>query len=161
MRLSAKGRYAVSAMLHLAMHNAVGPVPLAEISDCQGISMSYVDQLFGRLRRSGLILGIPGPGGGYRLARSASRISVGDIFAAVEEAVPAGRRNGEALGDVLWADLGGQIEDFLHGLMLADLVDRPGIRDALRRQYRRSPWRCEYCGALATRSPGDPSSTSC
>ncbi len=153
MRLSSKGRYAVSAMLHLAMHNSVGPVPLAEISDCQGISMSYVDQIFARLRRAELVVGIPGPGGGYRLARPAESISMGDIFAAVEESVPAGKRDGTKLDDVLWADLGDQIGGFLNQLSLSDLVERPGIREALRRQYRQSPWRCDVCGALSSRSP--------
>lgn len=153
MRLSSKGRYAVSAMLHIAMHNSMGPVPLAEISDCQGISMSYVDQIFARLRRAELVTGIPGPGGGYRLARPADTVSVGDIFAAVQEAVPAGRPNGSNMDDVLWADLGKQIAEFLHRLTLADLVERPAIRDALQRQYRQSPWRCEVCGALSSRSP--------
>ncbi len=150
MRIPAKARYAVSAMLHLAMHNGAGPVPLSEISVCQGISMSYVDQIFSRLREHGLVSGIPGPGGGYRLGRSPRDIPLGAVFEALEERVP--ERDDGSLNRVVWRDLDRRIRGFLHGMTLADLVERPEIRASIERQYRRSPWRCDTCGALSYRS---------
>ena len=75
MRLSTKGRYAVTAMMDIALHQRVGPVTLADISQCQGISLSYLEQLFAKLRKGGLVEGVRGPGGGYRLARPADQIS--------------------------------------------------------------------------------------
>ena len=150
MRISAKARYAVSAMIHLAMHNGAGPVPLSEISVCQGISMSYVDQIFARLRDHGLVQGIPGPGGGCRLGTRPGAITLGAIFEALEE--PGNARGGEGLNQVLWNELGGRIRGFLDGITLADLVERPEIRASIERQYRTSPWRCDFCGALSYRN---------
>ena len=89
MRLSTKGRYSVTAMLDLAIHDKAGPVTLADISQCQGISLSYLEQLFARLRKSGLVKGVRGPGGGYRLARPASEISIAEIICSVDENVDA------------------------------------------------------------------------
>ena len=150
MRFSTKGRYAVSAMLHLAMHNDAGPVPLSEISDCQSISTSYVDQIFSHLRKAGLIHGISGPGGGYRLARPAEQISIGEIFAAME--APAAGAHGSGLDAVVWDGLKNEIASFLGTLTLADFVNRPGVREALERQYGRAGnWRCETCGAVSSR----------
>jgi len=83
MKLSTKGRYAVTAMLDLAIHEGSGPVTLADISRCQGISLSYLEQLFARLRRRRLVRGVRGPGGGYRLARGANSITVAEVIAAV------------------------------------------------------------------------------
>ena len=85
MRLSTKGRYAVTAMMDIALHEEMGPVTLADISQCQGISLSYLEQLFARLRKGGLVEGVRGPGGGYRLARPANQISVADIIQSVDE----------------------------------------------------------------------------
>jgi len=85
MRLSTKGRYAVTAMMHLAIHDRYGPVTLAEISQCQGISLSYLEQLFAKLRKQSLVEGVRGPGGGYRLARFPDQITVADIISAVDE----------------------------------------------------------------------------
>ena len=85
MKLSTKGRYAVTAMMDIALHEKVGPVTLADISQCQGISLSYLEQLFSKLRRNGLVKGVRGPGGGYRLAKPASEISVADIIDSVDE----------------------------------------------------------------------------
>ena len=85
MRLSTKGRYAVTAMMDIALHQKVGPVTLADISQCQGISLSYLEQLFAKLRKGGLVKGVRGPGGGYRLARPADQISVADIIQSVDE----------------------------------------------------------------------------
>jgi len=82
MRLSTKGRYSVTAMLDLAIHDRAGPVTLADISQCQGISLSYLEQLFAKLRSDGLVKGVRGPGGGYRLAKPASEISIASIISA-------------------------------------------------------------------------------
>ena len=85
MRLSTKGRYAVTAMMDIALHEKQGPVTLAEISQCQGISLSYLEQLFSKLRKHGLVTGVRGPGGGYRLAKTADKISIADIIQSVDE----------------------------------------------------------------------------
>ena len=149
-RLSAKSRYAVSALLHLAIHNDAGAVPLAEVSVCQGISMSYIDQIFWRLRRAGLVRGTPGPGGGYRLGRPAEAISIGEVIMLMDgQGGP--RRAASALDERLWSTLAGRIEAFLGGITLADFAARPEIREAMARQYGRGPWRCEVCGALSSR----------
>ena len=87
MRLSTKGRYGVTAMMDLAIHDNAGPVTLADISQCQGISLSYLEQLFSKLRKHGLVDGVRGPGGGYKLARSPENITVAEIIAAVDERV--------------------------------------------------------------------------
>lgn len=151
MRISTRARYAVSAMIHLAMHNGAGPVPLAEISVCQGISMSYVDQIFARLRERGLVQGMPGPGGGYRLGLPPAELRLGEIFSAVQEA-PTHRHADDSLNDVLWGVLERRMQAFLDAITLADLVERPEIRASVERQYLRSPWRCDVCGALSHRS---------
>jgi Rrf2 family transcriptional regulator, iron-sulfur cluster assembly transcription factor len=135
MRLSTKGRYSVTAMLDLAIHDRAGPVTLADISQCQGISLSYLEQLFARLRKSGLVKGVRGPGGGYRLSRPASQISIGDIVRAVDESVDVTRcegrgdcLNGEAcLTHELWTELSHRLYQFLDGITLSQFVDRPGI----------------------------------
>ena len=89
MRLTTKGRYAVTAMLDLALHAAVGPVSLADISERQGISISYLEQLFAKLRRNGLVRSVRGPGGGYQLSRDSDDIDVAAVIAAVDESVDA------------------------------------------------------------------------
>lgn len=151
-RLSAKSRYAVSALLHLAVHNQAGAVPLAEISVCQGISMSYIDQIFWKLRRAGLVRGTPGPGGGYRLGRAPEAISMGEVITLMDgQGGP--RRATSALDAQLWATLADRIESFLEGITLADFAARPEVRDALVNQYKGDGWRCEICGALSTRQP--------
>lgn len=148
MRLSTKGRYAVTAMLDLALHERHGPVTLADISACQNISLSYLEQLFAKLRRHGLVKGVRGPGGGYRLGRPAERISVADIIIAVDENVDTTRchgrencQNGErCLTHELWSELSDQIFGFLDGISLAQLITRPSVQAVARRQagYRRS-----------------------
>jgi len=135
MRLSTKGRYSVTAMLDLAIHDRAGPVTLADISQCQGISLSYLEQLFAKLRKSGLVKGVRGPGGGYRLSRPAAEISIGDIIRAVDESVDATRcegrgdcQNGDAcLTHELWSELSQRLYQFLDGITLSQFVDRPGI----------------------------------
>jgi len=142
-------------MLHLAVHNEAGPVPLAEISVCQGISMSYVDQIFALLRKSDLVTGIPGPGGGYRLSRPADVISVGEVVRAIESDRRRAQRGADdlqrALEDAIWRDLGWRIDAFLDGITLANFAQRPAVREAVARQYRLDPWRCRVCGVLSYR----------
>lgn len=135
MRLSTKGRYSVTAMLDLAIHDKAGPVTLADISQCQGISLSYLEQLFARLRKSGLVKGVRGPGGGYRLARPATDITIGDIIRAVDESVDVTRCGGkgdcqdgyECLTHELWTELSKRLYTFLDSMTLSRFVDRPGI----------------------------------
>lgn len=142
MRLSTKGRYAVTAMLDLAVNLDNGPVTLAEISRCQGISLSYLEQLFARLRREGLVEGVRGPGGGYRLARPPREISIADIICAVDEKVDAtlceGGRNCQdgmrCLTHDLWESLSRQIFDYLAAINLAEFLARPSVRAVLERQ---------------------------
>ena len=135
MKLSTKGRYSVTAMLDLAIHDKAGPVTLGDISQCQGISLSYLEQLFSSLRKAGLVKGVRGPGGGYRLAQPASDISIAQIIRAVDEKVDVTNCNGEGdcqdgercLTHELWADLSDRLYKFLDGITLAQFVDRPGI----------------------------------
>ena len=148
MRLSTKGRYSVTAMMDLAIHDKAGPVTLADISQCQGISLSYLEQLFAKLRKSGLVKGVRGPGGGYRLAKPANEISIGEIISAVDESVDvtrcAGRAdcdNGDAcLTHELWTELSERLHDFLNGITLSQFVDRPGIPELSMPVLRQSPY---------------------
>jgi len=132
MRLSTKGRYAVTAMLDLALHEGKGPVTLADISVNQGISLSYLEQLFASLRGKQLVRGVRGPGGGYYLGKTAADISVADIICAVDEWVEFTRCGGRedchdgerCLTHTLWDHLSDEIYHFLNGISLADLVAR-------------------------------------
>jgi len=146
MRLTTKGRYAVTAMLDLAIHYKEGPITLADISKRQGISLSYLEQLFSRLRKNGLVDSARGPGGGYRLSRSATEICVADVITAVDEKVDAMRcegkgncqDNGPCLTHELWCDLSDQIYSFLKSIDLGMLVDRQGVKDVAARQDHKS-----------------------
>lgn len=134
MRLTTKGRFAVTAMLDLALNESINgnakPVTLAGISERQEISLSYLEQLFSRLRRQGLVSSVRGPGGGYRVAKAHSDISVSDIIAAVDELIDAtqcgGQENcrdtGRCMTHDLWASLNDKILDYLSGVSLADMV---------------------------------------
>jgi Rrf2 family iron-sulfur cluster assembly transcriptional regulator len=130
MRLTTKGRFAVTAMLDLALRNGEGPVTLAGISDRQKISLSYLEQLFGRLRRHGLVESVRGPGGGYYIAKDLKDISTADIIRAVDEAVDATQCGGEGnchddrpcLTHDLWMGLNARIFDYLGSVNLAQLV---------------------------------------
>ncbi|MCU7879470.1 MAG: Rrf2 family transcriptional regulator [Candidatus Thiodiazotropha sp. (ex Lucinoma aequizonata)] len=130
MRLSTKGRYAVTAMLDLALNGKNGPVTLAKISENQGISLSYLEQLFAALRNKELVRGVRGPGGGYYLGKSADDISIANIICAVNECVEftrcGGRQNcsrgARCLTHTLWDDLSSEIFNFLANISLADLV---------------------------------------
>lgn len=142
MKLSTKGRYAVTAMMDLALHEGQGPVTLADISESQGISLSYLEQLFARLRKHSLVSGVRGPGGGYRLAQPADQITIADIITAVDENVDATRCKGRGdcqegercLTHDLWMDLSRQIYDFLNGITLAQLAQEPAVRRVAERQ---------------------------
>jgi Rrf2 family iron-sulfur cluster assembly transcriptional regulator len=142
MRLTTKGRYAVTAMLDLAVHNAEGPIALADISERQGISLSYLEQLFAKLRKTGLVASTRGPGGGYCLGKPATEIAVSDVIAAVDESVDATRCGGQkncqhdlpCLTHDLWEDLNRQIRSFLSGVSLGDLINRNVTREIANRQ---------------------------
>ena len=146
MRLTTKGRYAVTAMLDLALHQEQGPIRLAGISDRQGISLSYLEQLFAHLRRQQLVKSVRGPGGGYHLGRQASTISVAEVIAAVNEDTDTTRCRGSGdcqegetcLTHHLWMDLSDQVREFLHGISLGDLVKRQDIRRVSLKQERRT-----------------------
>ena len=132
MRLTTKGRFAVTAMLDLAMHATDGPVTLAGISERQRISLSYLEQLFGKLRRRRLVESVRGPGGGYYLARPAAELSVADIVRAVEEPIDStqcgGRENchdnHRCMTHDLWEELNTTVYGFLAGVKLSHLVDK-------------------------------------
>lgn len=144
MKLTSKGRYAVTAMLDVALHTDAGPVPLADISERQEISLSYLEQLFARLRKQGLVTSVRGPGGGYLLGKEAQAISVGDVISAVDESVDATRCGGASTGGcqggkrclthTLWSDLSQRIEEFLHGISLAELVTKSDVKQVATRQ---------------------------
>ena len=143
MRLTTKGRYAVTAMLDLALHNERGPISLSEISERQSITLSYLEQLFARLKREGLVASTRGPGGGYRLNRKADAIDIATVISAVDELVdnrctdikksPCGH-DSKCLTHDLWHGLSEQIHDFLTGISLADLMQRKGIKVVAIRQ---------------------------
>lgn len=145
MRLTTKGRYAVTAMLDLALNDQYGPTSLADISQRQEISLSYLEQLFARLRRSGLVRSVRGPGGGYLLSKSASDISVSAVIDAVDETVDATRCQGlsdcqqgnTCLTHHLWCELSGQIRHFLDDITLAQLMQRPDVLRIASRQRNR------------------------
>ncbi len=132
MRLTTKGRFAVTAMLDLALHSGKGPVTLANISERQKISLSYLEQLFGKLRRGKLVESVRGPGGGYNLARPAQLLSVADIIIAVEEPIDSRQCEGKenCAGDRrcmthdLWESLNETVISYLSGVNLAELVEK-------------------------------------
>jgi Rrf2 family iron-sulfur cluster assembly transcriptional regulator len=141
MRLTTKGRFAVTAMIDLALRQQRGPVTLAAISERQNMSLSYLEQLFGKLRRHELVESVRGPGGGYSLARLARHITVADIIFAVDEPLDAtncggkghckvGRRPGAAtcMTHDLWTTLNRKMIDYLDSVSLQDLVDQQRMR---------------------------------
>ncbi len=146
MRLTTKGRYAVTAMLDLSIHSSQGPVNLSDISRRQDISLSYLEQLFARLRKRKLVSSVRGPGGGYRLGRSETTIHVAEIIDAVNESLDTTKCQGKAdcqqgetcLTHHLWQDLSDQIHNFLSNITLADLVSKREIEIIARSQQERS-----------------------
>jgi len=138
MRLTTKGRFAVTAMIDLALHHGSGPVTLAEISGRQRISLSYLEQLFGKLRRHHLVESVRGPGGGYCLAKDLGAVSVTDIILAVDEPIDATQCGGKenchddqkCLTHDLWAALNERIFDYLGAVSLRQLVDAQNAKEA-------------------------------
>lgn len=135
MKLSTKGRYAVMAMADLATHSDGKPIALADVADRQDISLSYLEQLFGKLRRNGLVKSVRGPGGGYLIGRDLTNVRVSDIVLAVDEPIkvtrcqpgsPAGCQGnkGRCITHDLWQELSNQIYLFLSSVSLADVIDR-------------------------------------
>lgn len=145
MRLTTKGRYAVTAMLDLALHRNQGPVSLADIAQRQAISLSYLEQLFAKLRKGTLVVSVRGPGGGYELERQADAIYIAEIIDAVNESVDTTKCQGAGdcqggetcLTHFLWEDLSEQIHGFLGAISLQDLVARSDIRRIAEQQDRR------------------------
>lgn len=136
MRLTSKGRYAVMAMADLALHGgAERTVPLQEVARRQEISLSYLEQLFSRLRQAGLVAGVRGPGGGYRLARTSGEVTIADIIAAVNEPIKTTRckegsgkscigKSGRCIAHGLWQEMGERIHGFLASVSLADVLEQ-------------------------------------
>lgn len=145
MKLTTKGRYAVTAMLDLALHTGSRPIPLADVAKRQDISLSYLEQLFARLRRKELVSSARGPGGGYMLSRCAEEISVAEVITAVDENVDTTRCGGahncqdnqQCLTHELWRDLSDSIYEYLSSISLHDLVMRRGVQNVSERQEHR------------------------
>lgn len=131
MKLTSKGRYAVTAMLDVALKEHLGPVSLADISDRQGISLSYLEQLFSKLRKKELVSSVRGPGGGYKLAKDKNKISIAEIIDAVNESIDIRKCTGESgchqngvqcLTHSLWDQLSNRISTFLDGITIGELM---------------------------------------
>ena len=169
MRLTTKGRFAVTAMIDLALRQNNGPVTLAAISQRQQISLSYLEQLFGKLRRHDLVESTRGPGGGYTLARKASDITVADIIVSVDEPIEAthcgGKENcqgeaGRCMTHELWASLNQRMVEFLDSVTLQKLVDdqiakgvqiEDNAKPTLRRAISSTPWSSRSASTRPTR----------
>ena len=144
MKLTTKGRYAVTAMLDLALHDGDGPVSLVEISERQDISLSYLEQLFSKLRRQGLVTSMRGPGGGYSLSRLPNKIAVSHIIMAVDENLDVTNcgnatggchdTNKRCLTHNLWLDLSNRIQSFLDDISLQDMMDKREVLEVATRQ---------------------------
>jgi Rrf2 family transcriptional regulator, iron-sulfur cluster assembly transcription factor len=147
MRLTTKGRFAVTAMIDVAMHNGDGPVTLAGVAERQKISLSYLEQLFGKLRRAGLVDSVRGPGGGYNLAGTSQGVSVADIITAVDEPIDATQCGGKenclddrrCMTHELWANLNAHIFSFLSSVTLEQLVRQQDKTDVAVLQDQRTP----------------------
>ena len=141
MKLSTKARHAITAMMDLAINDKYKPVTLVDISQCQGISLSYLEQLFAKLRKGGLVIGVRGPGGGYRLARSPHEISIAQVVSAIDENVQPQPEPAElsmqfderCLTHQIWDELSTKIFKYLDGVSLGEFTDRPEYH-ALRQQ---------------------------
>ncbi len=157
MKLTTKGRYAVSAMLDLALHNDQAPVNLADISARQKISLTYLEQLFGKLRKKGLVESIRGPGGGYRLALDADDITPAQVIYAVDEPIDATLCGGQqnCAGDTrclthdLWMGLNLSIAEYLNGISLGELVRMNNVKQVADRQDAIMIQRDIHMGATA------------
>lgn len=157
MKLTTKGRYAVTAMLDLALHAKQGPVNLNEISERQSISVSYLEQLFAKLRKRKLVHSVRGPGGGYQLAREAEAIYIAQIIDAVDESVDVTRCGGQGscqqgatcLTHELWSDLSTQIHQFLDNISLHTLMSRREVQAVSIRQSEQQRLRQQAASSLA------------
>ena len=142
MRLTTKGRYAVTAMLDLAFHSQKKPVTLTDIATRQIISLSYLEQLFARLRKAGMVTGVRGPGGGYQLSRSANEISIAEIITAVDEQLDSTKcggkgnchNNSPCLTHELWMGLSTQIRNYLESISLAEVLARGSVSEIAEKQ---------------------------
>ena len=142
MKLTTKGRYAVTAMLDLALHNGQAPVNLADISARQDISLTYLEQLFRKLRKKGLVESIRGPKGGYRLALNADEITTARVMYAVDEPIDVTRCGGQqnCMGDVrclthdLWLGLNRHVSEYLNGISLGELIRTNNVKQVADRQ---------------------------
>ena len=142
MRLTTKGRYAVTAVLDLAMHQDNGPVSLAAISERQGISLSYLEQLFSKLRRNGVVQSTRGPGGGYNLQRTAEQITISDVIVAIDESCQVAsceetdscQGSFQCLTHDLWQEISNEIKGFLDGISLAEVMAGQAVADIAVRQ---------------------------
>ena len=149
MRLSTKSRYAVTSLLDMVMHSNQGPVSLADISQRQGISLSYLEQLFAKMRKNKLVVSTRGPGGGYRLSQPPEQVNISDIITAVDDklevsnkdALPGASNYEPCLTEQLWDELSDQISTYLTGISLADMIENQEKecqvtqRDALNTQF--------------------------
>ena len=142
MRLTTKGRYAVTAVLDLALHQDKGPVSLAAISERQGISLSYLEQLFSKLRRNDVVSSTRGPGGGYKLTNDVDKVSVSDIILAVDESCKVvdcedskGCSDGyQCLTHDLWQELSNEIRTFLDGITISEIMSQEAVNEVKIRQ---------------------------
>jgi len=139
MRLSTKSRYAVTSLLDLVMHSDQGPVSLADISVRQGISLSYLEQLFAKMRRNNLVVSTRGPGGGYSLGASPDQVCIADVINAVDEELQVADRDMNTSGryepcltEQLWEELSAEIENFLTQISLADMMNKDEVRELSR-----------------------------
>lgn len=131
MRLSTKSRYAVTSLLDMVLHSDDGPVSLAEISGRQGISLSYLEQLFSKMRKNQLVVSTRGPGGGYRLSVAPEQVTIADIISSVDDkvevsnkdALPGAHNYEPCLTEQLWEELSQQISNYLTGISLADMIN--------------------------------------
>ena len=141
MKLSTKARHAITAMMDLAINDNYKPVTLADISQCQGISLSYLEQLFAKLRKSGLVVGVRGPGGGYRLSRSPNEISVAQVISSIDENVQPQQEHTElgvqfddrCITHQIWDELSTKIYNYLDNVSLGEFTQKPEYQ-ALRQQ---------------------------
>ena len=137
MRLSTKSRYAVTSLLDLVMHSEHGPVSLADISVRQGISLSYLEQLFAKMRRNKLVVSTRGPGGGYSLGGSPEQVCIADVINAVDEEIQVAGGNTDAnyepcLTEQLWEELSAEIENYLTTISLADMMQNDEVQELSR-----------------------------
>ena len=164
MRLTTKGRFAVTAMVDLAMRQTRGPVTLAAISERQHISLSYLEQLFGKLRRAHLVNSVRGPGGGYNLARTTTDITMSQIITAVDEPIDATQCGGKencaddrrCITHDLWATLNEKMNDYLSSVSLADVVAHQQGKQVQVIKHFRSPEKVQGGPAPANAADSSP-----